>query len=739
LIIALGMLVDNAIVIVENIYRFLENGEENFYAADHGTREVGMAVVASTATTVAAFLPMMFWPGVIGEFMGFMPLTLIITLSCSLFVGLVINPVVTGYFARVEGKAHPPMRTATKVILAGGLAMVATAVGLVNQNVMLALAGGTLGVIVAHYLVMRHIARWFMERGLPGLMALYRDFLTWMLQRDYTVRFAYVRNMSAMVLFTAGILLAVAGGILAAAVGFDGAKVALLPAAALAGLGFVGILLHTVESVLLGGLISMAAGVVIALLTAGGLALLHLSGVDLDRNAQAVMAGVPIALFALGLIGWPLKRFVPRLILTDNRARLITGTLGGLFIIAAMFVVAPTGVEFFPDTDPNQVKVKVSGPLGANLAEGNRLAQVVTGLVDELLDKNPVSKGNVKNVVVSVGVGGDTMFGGGSASPEESVVTLNLVDFKDRGESSKATLVKLRDQLGNVPGADIEFTKDAQGPPTGPPVNIEIVGPQFAEVTRIASEVKDRLKQLQETGKVKGLVDVRDNLNKGRPEMEVVIKRERAAQFGLNTFMVASAVRTAVNGTEASKWRDGEDEYDIIVRLRPEDRADLNSLRDLTIFKEGQQTPLSSVADLKIGSGLGSITRKDGQRVVTIMANVAEGFNKQAVLGAVQAQLTDIEHALPDGYRMAYTGENQEQAESFGFLSKALAAGVSLILMILIAQFNSVLMPVIIMVAVGLSMIGVLLGLMVTRTPFSLFTFIGIISLAGIVVNNNIV
>ncbi len=570
-------------------------------------------------------------------------------------------------------------------------------------------------------------------------MAYYRQFLTWMLERDYTARFAYARNMAALSLFTGGILLGVAGGILAAAAGVDAAKIALYPAAAMVGLGTAGIMLHTLESVLLGGHISMLIGLALGLLTAAGFAAMRAADVHLDQNSQAVMVGLPVAIFALGLIGWPLKRFVSRLVLTDNRARLMNGTLGGLFIIAGLFVVAPTGVEFFPQTDPNQVKVKVSGPLGANLAEGNRLAEVVTGLVDGLLADNPVSQANVKNVVVGVGVGGDTLFGGGSSSPEESVVTLNLVDFQDRGESSQTTLVKLRDQLGNVPGADIEFTKDQQGPPTGPPVNIEIAGPDFHEVTRLAAELKARIQGFADSGEVKGLVDVRDNLNSGRPEMEVVINRERAAQFGLNTLMVASAIRTAVNGTEASKWRDGEDEYDITVRLRPEDRADLNSLRDLTIMKEGQQVPLLSVADFKLGSGVGSITRKDSQRVVTVMANVKEGFNNQAVLAEVQAKLGNLQSGLPDGYTVSYTGENEDQQKSFGFLTKALGAGVALILMILIAQFNSVIMPVIIMVAVALSMIGVLLGLLVTRTPFSLFTFIGIISLAGIVVNNNIV
>jgi multidrug efflux pump subunit AcrB len=740
LIIALGMLVDNAIVIVENIYRFLEEGMSPFEAARQGTGEVGLAVLASTATTVAAFAPMLFWPGMIGEFMSYMPLTLIITLTSSLFVALVINPVLTGYFARVEGRAYPPLRRASKIVLAAALALALTVIGIRNQNVAIVLGGGTLGLVVLHLLVMRHIANWSIHIGLPWLVQTYRSFVTWMLLRDYTARWAYVRNMTALVSFTAAFGLAILAGVVFAAAGLDAAKVVLLPAGLLGAIGAIGVVLHTLEAMLLGGKYSLAAGLALGASAFGGLSLMKANGLQLEQQAQLALAALPVLLIALGLLGWPLRRLTTRLILTDNRAQLLNATLGGLFIIIAIFVLAPTGSAFFPDTDPRQIQVNVSGPIGANLEEGNRLARVVSQRIDALLADNPTNRKNIKNLVANVGVGGDAMFGGGANSPEESVLTLNLVDFKDRAESSQLTLIKLRDQLAGVPGADIEFKKDQQGPPTGPPVNIEIAGAEFSEVTRIAQAVKLRLAELAK-GKTlaNGMTDIRDNLNSGRPEMEIVIDRDRAAQFGLNTQKIAGAIRTAIKGTAATKWRTGEDEYDITVRLRAEDRADLQAVRALNIMHEGTQIPLAAIATTKLGSGLGSITRKDGLRVATVMANAKEGFNKQEVLAAVQTGLADFERALPPGYQMSYTGENKDQAEAFGFLSKALGAGVALILMILIAQFNSVLMPFIIMVAVALSMIGVLLGLLITRTPFGLFTFIGVISLAGIVVNNNIV
>ncbi|MEL7371361.1 MAG: efflux RND transporter permease subunit, partial [Myxococcota bacterium] len=427
------------------------------------------------------------------------------------------------------------------------------------------------------------------------------------------------------------------------------------------------------------------------------------------------------------------------LILTDNRAKLMNTVIGGLLVIIALFGVASTGIEFFPNTDPNQIRVVVTGPLGTNLEASNRLATITHGRVDDLLDKDAKTQQNLKNLLVNVGVGGDAQFGGGGRRPERSTITMNLVEFNDRNERSRITLQKIRSRLEGLPSADIEFTQDEQGPPTGPPVNIEITGPDYEQIVKIAVEVRGLLSKWGESGEIQGLVDVRDNLNTGRPELDVRIDRQRAAQFGLSTQKIAFLVRTAVNGSKASTFRDGDDEFDITVRLKEDDRQDLESVKNLTILHEGRQIPLVAVADLNISSGLGSITRKDLQRVVTVSANVATEFNAQAVLAEVQKKLQSAEGQLPTGYSMKFTGESEDQQKSFAFLFTALLIGGALISMILIAQFNSINGPLIIMIAVVLSLIGVLLGLLVTRTPFGLFTFIGIISLAGIVVNNNIV
>lgn len=692
LIIALGMLVDNAVVIVENIYRFLEEGHSHWDAARLATGEVGGAVVASTATTVAAFVPMLFWPGIIGEFMSYMPLTLIVTLSCSLFVAVVLNPVITGYLAQVEGHETPMPRAPPWIrpAIIAVLLCAALILGLHQPVPLAVIAGLALILVPLHRFVMKPLGDRFIRTGLPMIVDRYRRFLGWMLVRDYTVRWAYVRNTITLASFVTGVMLCAAGLAVQFLTGsLPSSLVLLVPGGLALATGIIGIVIHSLE---------LAASVVAS----------------------------------------PLGFALPR-ILTDNRARLLNAVLGLLFLIIAAFAIAPTGSEFFPDTDPNLVRVNVETRLGTTIQASNDIASRVQDQLDTLLNDDAKTKESLENLVVNVGSGGDAMFGGGAATPEKSSITLNLVDYKDRREAGRTTLRKIRERLASISGAELEITKDQQGPPTGPPVNLEITGPDFDEIIRISVEVKAMLLEWSESGEVPGLVDVRDNLNTGKPELLVRIDRDLAGRRGLTTEQAALMVRTAINGSEASTFRDGEDEFDITVRLAKEDRSDLDALRNLSVFKDGQQTPLVAIADYELTTGLGSITRKDLKRVVTVMANVATGYNATEVLQGVKDKLEPYRKSLQAGYAFNYTGENEDQQEAFSFLFTALLSGVALISMILIAQFNSVTNPVIVMIAVALSLIGVMLGLLVTRLPFSLFTFIGLISLAGIVVNNNIV
>ena len=746
LIIALGMLVDNAVVIVENIYRYREMGHSRFEAARRGTAEVGGPVVASTATTVAAFAPMLFWPGIIGEFMRNMPLTLIVTLSASLFVALIINPVITGIFVRLESEERPKMRGAARIIRVLIFLGIAILMGLANYRMLVVFVIAIPALIWIHKKFFKPVGDYFVDTLLPRTVAMYRALLAWMLQRDYSVRRAWLRNTGALVSLTVGFVLLIGGALLSGvgppvAGGMSGAGLLLIvPGALLALLGVIGVLLHCAESLYLGGWKTVRAGLVFGGVMLAILSLIWLGPQDIPFLVIVNLMGLPAVICALGLLGALFnRRKRTTLVLTDNRARLLTGAMGALISIMMVFQAAPTGVEFFPENDPRQVWVTLEGALGTNVDASDEIASTAHDRILNLLSNTPESEANLKSVLVNVGVGGDVMFGGGAESAEVSRVTLNLADYADRKEPSPETLSKIRARLQGIPGTDITVEQSQLGPPTGLPVNIEISGEDFGTIRRITREVRQMLADGAENGDIPGLVDVADDLNEGRPEMHVEIDRERAGRFGLNTNQIATTIRAAINGIEAGKFRTGEDEYDITVRLRESDRSSLESIKNLTVLYEGAQIPVTAVADFDVGSGLGSVTRLDLQRVSTVTGGAAPGVPGPQVLSSVQAYLADYEANLPTGYIMTYTGESEDQEESFAFLTTVLLIAVSLIFMIMVAQFNKVTAPFIIMLAVGFSLIGVLLGLILTRTPFGLFTFIGIISLAGIVVNNNIV
>ncbi len=738
-IIALGMLVDNAIVIVENIYRFYENGYSRFEAARLGTAEVAGPVIASTATTVLAFSPMLFWPGIIGEFMGYMPLTLIITLTASLVVALLLNPVITGTFIKMEdeegGSSWRDWPKAARYLGAGVILLLALVLGIANWQTLVVILVGAPSLYLLYTRLLHPVVQRFMKEGLPRIVAKYRKFLQRMLERDYTPKRALARNTAALGALAAGFILLVLGGAVTAAAGMTAAMVLLVPGGILFGLGALGMLVHTFESVYLGGRASVKYGSMLLGVIAVILLVSVLNGAISVSQFVALLVA-PVIIVLVGLAGMLFNRR-RHLILTDNRARLLTGSIGGLFIIIFMFMAAPTGQGFFPNTDPQQVQIALSTPLGTTPEATNAVAQEATDRIHRFLEENPASRANVKNILVNVGAGDG--FGGGRGS-EEATITLMMVDWEDREEPTPLTLSKLRANLQGIPGVELDFTQSTMGPPTGPPINIEISGPEFEQIVEIANTLDRTLSAAARSGEIAGLVDVADNLNRGRPEVLVDVNRERAAQFGLSSVEIAQTVRTAIQGAEADKYRSGDDEYDITVRLQESDRQSLASLQNLVVTNnDGVAIPLVTIANLEEGVGFGSVTRIDEQRVVTVSGDAAPGYNGPEVLMDVQAYLGDYRENLAPGYTMEYTGGNEEQEESFGFLTIALLIGVMLIFLVMIAQFNSVAAPFIIIVAVGLSMVGVYLGLILTRTPFNLFTFIGVIGLAGIVVNNNIV
>jgi len=339
-------------------------------------------------------------------------------------------------------------------------------------------------------------------------------------------------------------------------------------------------------------------------------------------------------------------------------------------------------------------------------------------------------------VVTNVGSSDDAFDFGGQGTSNKARIAVNFFEKSKRSQSSFITLDSIRKHSTGIAGADIKVSKQAMGPPVGAPVSIEVAGEDYLQLAALAARIRNRIKG------IRGLVDVKDNYNAGKPELEVEVDREKAGLLWMNTAQIAGTVRAAINGAEASKYRVGEDEYKIRVRLREDQRSSPSDLENLFITfmnKQGRQmsVPLLAVANVKRTSGIAAIQRKDQKRVITVTGDV-QGRVASEVLGEVKATLAKME--LPTGYTLRYSGQDEEQQKAFSFLVKALLVTLLMVFLILVLEFNSVKVPFVIMLSVPLSLIGVFLGLLVTMTPFCvIMTGVGVIALAGIVVKNAIV
>ncbi|GAA5521860.1 efflux RND transporter permease subunit [Aliifodinibius salicampi] len=604
LILALGMLVDNAIVVVENIYRYLEEGYDNFTAAKKGTGEVAIPIISGTLTTLAAFFPLLFWPGITGEFMSFLPQTLIITLSSSLFVALIINPVLCALFMNLdqEDKSDRPKMTSKGKRFMAGAAALLLLVGLLSNFLTwtMLFIGATLLYLLNRF-VLSPVGDWWQREGLDKVLDKYEKTLRWSLHHGKTVL-----GISVLVLISS-------------------------------------------------------------------------------------------------------------------------------FVVFGLF---NSGIEFFPESiPPAQAYVQVEAPVGTNV-------DFTKSVIDELTQKVP-NIPNSEDVESVLSTSGSAITANPMASQGNSThlgtIVLNFVDYQQRTGTTFNAIEYARSNFSEgIAGAEVTVEKPQNGPPTGKPINLEISGKEMPELERISEEVMNRLENDPVYGKLDGL---ERDLSEARPEIQINVNREKAAMFGLSTQQIGNTIRQAVNGVEASQYRDGKEEYEVTVRLDEQFRDNLSVLDDLTIVEEGRQIPLSSVASWEIGEGFGSITHIEQERVITVMADVRSNYNANAVLQEVQTTLDDyLSNELPAGYNANWTGQQEDQQEAIDFLSMAFLIALFLIAFILISQFNSVSKPFIVMTSVIMSTAGVFYGLVIFQMPFVIImTGIGIISLAGVVVNNAIV
>lgn len=567
LVLVLGILVDDAIVVIENIYRHQqEYGKSPIRAAKDGTAEVAVPVATSTFTTISGFLPLLFWPDVVGDFMWYLPTTLIITMGASLFTAFVISPVQAAQWIDYQKE-------------------IATVRSSVRH-----------GPAWKRYNPFNRAYHWVDEKFFPAAQQGYVRVLRWTLAHKWTT----------------------------------------------------------------------------------------------VLGAGAMLIGLTV--------------------------------LFGLF---------NHGIEFFPDIQPNNVRVNVAMPPGTPLDVTNR----VTLSLEERI-RNISGSRDIEYRVANVGTSDNPFDFGASSTHNKAQISINFIERTKRAQNSFTTVDEIRAVTGPLAGATIKVETEEAGPPVGPPVSIEVSGEDFETLADLSARIQNEIRT------VPGLVDLKDDYDEGRPEIEIVVDREKAALLEMSTGQIGSVVRTAISGTEASTFRVGEDEYKITVRLREDQRSSTRDIERLHITfmnKQGKllSVPLVSVASVVRTQGVAAIQRKDLKRVITITAN-AQGRLGNEVLSDVQTRLAGL--ALPNGYRIDYTGEDEEQDKAMRFLSNALMITILLIFLVLVSEFNSVRVPVVIMISVPLSLIGVFIGLLVTATPFGvIMTGVGVVALAGIVVKNAIV
>lgn len=608
LIMALGMLVDNGIVVVENVYRLYEEGYDLWNATRLGVGEIAWPIIASTATTLAAFLPLAMWPGIMGEFMKYLPITLIIVLSSSLFVGLVVTPVIASIFMKHENDSKKP-KTNRVLKITGGLLVV----GIVFIALKVFWFGNLLLIFAALTLlniyVFAPLTHWFQRSVLPRLESRYSKVVTFALRGS-------------------------------------------------------------------------------------------------------------------------------------NPGLLFGGTVLTLILSIALLIVFPPKVIYFPINEPKYVNVFIEFPTGTDIEVTNVFAERIE---DQVIEKMKPYGSIIESIIGNVGQGtgdpNDPSNIGMSDTPNKARITVNFVDFKYRnGQSTTAIMEELREAIGQYPGVTVTVDKNADGPPTGKPINIEVSGEDFHTLVKISEDMKNEINQ----SGIQGIEKLKTDLETGKPELVIDIDREKARRFGLSTYSVANEVRTSLYGKEVSKFKQGEDDYDIQIRMSDKYRYNLDAIMNKSITFRDQtngkisQVPISSIAKAELSSSYGSVKRIDLKRVITISSNVLAGYNSTEVNDQIKALLNDF--SMPPGYSYKFGGEQEKQMEEMSFLSGALMLAVFIIFLIIVAQFNKITAPLIIMTSVLFSTIGVFLGLQIFQMDFVvIMTMVGLISLAGVVVNNAIV
>ena len=620
LLFGLGIIVDDAIVVIENTHRIFVAGKGKLTAttsAKMAAGEVFIPVLAGTITTLAPFFPLLFWPGIIGKFMIYLPAMLIFTLAASLVVAFIMNPVFAVDFMNHDEEVTDEPKSA---IFKKKNFWIPIAIG-----ILLDIAGFTfLGNLLIFIMITVVANKYFIN--------------------DMIVKF----------------------------------QTSTLPK-----------LMDWYEQTL--------------------------------RRA---------------LSGWrPVKLLIGTFILL----------ILSFVILGISVATGRVGIEFFPKGDPNQLYVYLKLPSGSNVNYTDSITRVLEAKVSKVLENDKSQNPLVESIISNVAVGaGDPMRGDRSNRAELGRIQVNFVEFEKRdGKSTAPYLDNLRNELKGVPGAEISIDQESSGPPTEPPVNIEIQGDDFDKLVKTAVGLKNYLDAAQ----IPGINTLKMDVDLQNPELTLTIDRERALIEGVSSAQVGMQIRTALFGKEVSKIKEGKEEYKIQLRSQELQRNNLVDLlnmrlsfRDMAAGGMVKNIPISSLVKVEPTSTFGSIKRKDQKRLIQLSSNVLldKGYNPTAV-NAVIAQYISNFKGISEGVTVKQTGENEQQLETVAFLGKALVIALMLILFTLVLQFNSVSKSVIILTEILFSIIGVFLGFSIFGMKISgVMTGLGIVGLAGIVVKNGI-
>ncbi|MFO8236049.1 MAG: efflux RND transporter permease subunit [Bacteroidales bacterium] len=419
-----------------------------------------------------------------------------------------------------------------------------------------------------------------------------------------------------------------------------------------------------------------------------------------------------------------------------NPVKFFLATILTLVLAVVFVAVRSPDILFFPDNEPDYINVRAELPIGTDI---HATDSVMRNIEDDIVLFLEPNKKIIESVLTTVGSGAGEGISA-DATPNMGLTTISFVDYEDRKyENTSEIMSDLSDRLiGEYPGVSISLEKNNMGPPAGDPINLEISGEDFTELIQLTDSLKNHI----DDAKIPGIEGLKMDLDVGKPEVLVDIDRENARRFGLSTSQIANKIRTALFGKEISDFKVGEDDYPIQLRMKEPNRYDLSTLLNQKIFVMHNGTrkkiPISAVADVKYSTTYGEVQRKDLDRVITLYSNVLEGYNATEINNQMKILLENFD--MPEGYDYEFTGEQEEQRESMDFLFQALIIAAVLILIILVTQFNSLVKPLIIISSVIFSTIGVFLGIGIFNMDIVIvMTGIGIVSLAGIVVNNAIV